>query len=222
MQIDTSNILFICGGAFAGLEKLINRRMDASSIGFGAQMKKDADDHKVQGKYFDSAIPKDLVQYGMIPKFIGRFPVIVSTKGLDEQNLIDILTTPRNSLLKQYKYLFAMNDVDFHISQCGMLEIAKTAFLRGTGARGLRSITENALMETMFVVPSNPKIHSVYLDAAAVRGDRKPLILKDPDMTVQKFEELMKDRDGNIDGIDGVECVAIDKDFTDDDFGEAA
>ena len=196
--------------------------MDSASIGFGAQMKKDTENYKVQGKYFDSAIPKDLVHYGMIPEFIGRFPVIVSTKGLDEQNLIDILTTPKNSLLKQYKYLFAMNDVDFHISQCGMMEIAKTAFGRGTGARGLRAITENVLMETMFVVPSIPDVHSVYMDAAAVRGDRKPLLLKDPAMTVGKFEELIKDRDGNIDGIDGVECVSIDKDFTDDDCGEAA
>jgi len=222
LQIDTSNILFICGGAFSGLEKIINRRMDSASIGFGAQMKKDTENHKVQGKYFDSAIPKDLVHYGMIPEFIGRFPVIVSTKGLDEQNLIDILTTPKNSLLKQYKYLFAMNDVDFHISQCGMMEIAKTAFGRGTGARGLRAITENVLMETMFVVPSIPDVHAVYMDAAAVRGDRKPLLLKDPTMSVEKFEELMKEKDGNIDGMDGVECVSIDMDFTADDFGEAA
>jgi ATP-dependent Clp protease ATP-binding subunit ClpX len=107
LQIDTSNILFICGGAYAGLERIINRRMDTASIGFGAQMKKELDDYKVQGKYFDNAIPKDLVEYGMIPEFIGRFPVIVSTKGLDVTNLVDILTKPKNSLMKQYKYLFA-------------------------------------------------------------------------------------------------------------------
>mmetsp|Transcript_7445 Transcript_7445/g.11338 ORF Transcript_7445/g.11338 Transcript_7445/m.11338 type:complete len:463 (+) Transcript_7445:1040-2428(+) len=191
LQIDTSNILFICGGAFAGLERIINRRMDAASIGFGAQMKKELEDHKIQGKYFDNAIPKDLVEYGMIPEFVGRFPVIVSTKGLDVDNLVDILTVPRNSLFKQYKYLFAMNNVDFHVTKCGLQEIAKTAFLRGTGARGLRSITENVLMETMFVVPSIPDVHTVYLDAAAVRGDRKPIILKDPDMTVEKYEALV-------------------------------
>lgn len=222
LQIDTSNILFICSGAFAGLEKIINRRMDAASIGFGAQMKKDTDDHKVQGKYFDSAIPKDLVHYGMIPEFVGRFPVIVSTKGLDEDNLIDILTKPKNSLLKQYKYLFAMNDVDFHISDCGLREIAKTAFGRGTGARGLRAITENVLMETMFVVPSIPEVHTVYIDAAAICGDRKPILLKDPAMTGDKFNEIMNRTQGNFDGIEGVECVTIDKEFVMDDCDEAA
>lgn len=222
LQIDTSNILFICSGAFAGLEKIINQRMDSASIGFGAQMKKDTDDYKVQGKYFDNAIPKDLVHYGMIPEFVGRFPVIVSTKGLDEENLIDIITTPKNSLLKQYKYLFAMNDVDFHISDCGLKEIAKTAFGRGTGARGLRAITENVLMETMFVVPSIPEVHTVYIDATAIRGDRKPILLKDPDLTAEKFSEMMKESGGNIDGIAGVECVFIDEEFISDDFDEAA
>jgi len=192
LQIDTTNILFICGGAFAGLERIINRRMDAASIGFGAQMKKELEDQEVLGKYFDNAIPKDLVEYGMIPEFVGRFPVIVSTKGLDVANLIDILTVPKNSLVKQYKYLFAMNNVDFHVTQCGLEEIAKTAFSRATGARGLRSITENVLMETMFVVPSIPDVHTIYVDAAAVRGDRKPIMLKDPDMTVDKYETLMK------------------------------
>jgi len=222
LQIDTSNILFICSGAFSGLEKIINRRMDSASIGFGAQMKKDTDDHNVQGKYFDNAIPKDLVHYGMIPEFIGRFPVIVSTKGLDEENLVDILTTPKNSLYKQYKYLFAMNNVDFHISKCGLLEIAKTAFGRGTGARGLRAITENALMETMFVVPSIPDVHTVYIDAASIRGDRKPILLKNPNLTVAKFEEMMKDSNGVLDDIEGVEVVSIDKEFAFDDFDEAA
>lgn len=222
LQIDTSNILFICGGAFAGLERIINKRVDHASIGFGAQMKKDTDNHKVQGKYFDSAIPKDLVQYGMIPEFVGRFPVIVSTQGLDEEDLIDILTEPKNSLLKQYKYLFAMNDVDFHISKCGLLEIAKTAFGRGTGARGLRAITENTLMETMFVVPSIPDVHTVYLDAAAVRGDRKPILLSDPDMTIEKFEEQLKETGGRLEDVDGADFVQIDKDVSSEEFGEAA
>jgi ATP-dependent Clp protease ATP-binding subunit ClpX len=222
LQIDTSNILFIIGGAFSGLEKIINRRMDSASIGFGAQMKKDTDDHKVQGKYFDSAIPKDLIQYGMIPEFIGRFPVIVSTKGLDEDNLIDILTTPKNSLYKQYKYLFAMNDVDFHISDCGLREIARTAFGRGSGARGLRAITENVLMETMFVVPSIPDVHTVYMDAAAISGVRKPILLKNPNLTIAKFEQMMKESNGVFEGIDGAETVSIDKEFSFDDLDEAA
>lgn len=174
--------------------------MDTASIGFGAQMKKELDDHKVQGKYFDNAIPKDLVEYGMIPEFVGRFPVIVSTKGLDVENLIDILTVPKNSLMKQYKYLFAMNNVVFHVTQCGLDEIAKTAFSRGTGARGLRSITENVLMETMFVVPSLPDVHTVYMDAAAVRGEQKPILLKDPEMTIEKYESLVNQGESEVDG----------------------
>ena len=222
MQIDTTNILFICGGAFAGLEKIINRRMDSASIGFGAKMKKDTDDFKVQGRYFDSAIPKDLVQYGMIPEFIGRFPVIVSTKGLDEENLIDILTTPKNSLLKQYKYLFAMNDVEFHISKCGLREVAKTAFGRGTGARGLRAITENALMETMFVVPSIADVHTVYVDAAAIRGERKPILLRCSSLTIDKFETLLSEHNGDINKIDGAECVDINHHMNTYDIDEAA
>jgi ATP-dependent Clp protease ATP-binding subunit ClpX len=185
-------------------------------------MKKDTDNHKVQGKYFDSAIPKDLVQYGIIPEFVGRFPVIVSTRGLNEKDLIDILTQPKNSLLKQYKYLFAMNDVDFHISECGLGEIAKTAFGRGTGARGLRAITENTLMETMFVVPSIPDVHTVYLDAAAVRGERKPILLRDKNLTIASFEELMKQNDGQLDKVEGADLVAIEKDLAFDDFDEAA
>jgi ATP-dependent Clp protease ATP-binding subunit ClpX len=207
LQIDTSNILFICGGAFAGLERIINRRMDTASIGFGAQMKKELEDHKVQGKYFDAAIPKDLVEYGMIPEYVGRFPVIVSTKGLDVSNLVDILTVPKNSLMKQYKFLFAMNDVNFHVSECGLEEIAKTAFSRGTGARGLRSITENVLMETMFVVPSLPDVHTVYMDAAAIRGERKPILIKDPNMTVEDYEKLVKE--GKVD-VAGTMPVHID------------
>lgn len=182
------------------MEKIINRRMDSASIGFGAQMKKELEDHKVQGKYFDNAIPKDLVEYGMIPEYVGRFPVIVSTKGLDVSNLVDILTTPKNSLMKQYTLLFAMNDVNLHVTECGLEEVAKTAFARGTGARGLRSITENVLMETQFVVPSLPDVHTVYMDAAVIRGERKPILLMDPKLTVEKYEKLVKSGKTDVDG----------------------
>ncbi len=215
IQIDTTNILFISGGAFAGLEQIINKRMDAASIGFGAKMKKNIEDFKVQGKYFDSAIPKDLTQFGMIPEYVGRFPVIVSTRGLDEKSLVDILTVPKNSLIKQYTFQFAMNGIRFHATECGLKEIATMAFSRGSGARGLRSITENILMETMFVVPSIENVHTVYLDAAAVRGERKPILLKDPEMTAAKFEELMKEgktwEDLESD-LEGVELVELDSD----------
>jgi ATP-dependent Clp protease ATP-binding subunit ClpX len=190
--------------------------MDAASIGFGAQMKQRVDDPKVQGRYFDNAIPKDLVEYGMIPEFVGRFPVIVSTKGLDIEDLVDILTVPKNSIMKQYRRLFAMDDVNFHVTKDGLEEIAKTAFTRGTGARGLRSITDNAIMETMFVVPSLPDVHTVYLDAEAVRGERKPVLLKHPEMTVEKYEELTK---GGANAVDGRMAAFVEDD---DDLEQAA
>jgi ATP-dependent Clp protease ATP-binding subunit ClpX len=207
LQIDTTNILFICGGAFSGLERIINRRMDAASIGFGAQMKKSVDDPKVQGRYFENAIPKDLVEYGLIPEFVGRFPVIVSTKGLDIENLVDILTEPKNSIMKQYKRLFAMDDVHFHVTKEGLEQIAVTAFGRNTGARGLRSITDTVLMETQYVVPSHPDVHTVYLDAPAIRGECKPILIKDPEMTVEKYEALRKE--GRLD-VAGTVPVRID------------
>jgi ATP-dependent Clp protease ATP-binding subunit ClpX len=209
LQIDTTNILFICGGAFSGLERIVNHRTNAASIGFGAEMKKEIDDPDIQGQCFDSVIPKDLVEFGMIPEFVGRFPVIVSTKGLDLENLVDILTVPRNSIIKQYKRLFAIDDVKFHVTECGLREIAKTAFKRGTGARGLRSITDKVLMETQYVVPSMPDVHTVYVDAAAVRGERKPILLKDPSMTVEKYESLVQG--GSVE-VDGVVPVFIDDD----------
>jgi len=219
IQIDTTNILFISGGAFSGLEQIINKRMDAASIGFGAKMKKNIEDFKVQGKYFDNAIPKDLTHFGMIPEYVGRFPVIVSTKGLDEDSLVDILTVPRNSLIKQYTFQFAMNNIRFHATECALKEIAKMAFSRGSGARGLRSITENILMETMFVVPSIEDVHTVYLDAAAVRGERKPILLKHPDMTAEKFEELLK-AGQTWEELEGAELVQFED--GEDSFPEAA
>ena len=146
----------------------------------------------------------------MIPEFVGRFPVIVSTQGLAIENLVDILTVPKNSIMKQYRRLFAMDDVDFHVTADGLEEIAKTAFSRGTGARGLRSITDSVLMETQFVVPSTPDVHTVFLDSAAVRGERPPVLLKDPAMTPQKFEELMKTNEVCV--LDGAVVVNIDED----------
>lgn len=208
LQIDTTNILFICGGAFAGLERIVNHRTNAASIGFGAEMKREIEDPEIQGQCFDDVIPKDLVEFGMIPEFVGRFPVIVATKGLDLDNLVDILTVPRNSIIKQYRRLFAIDDVKFHITDCGLKEIAKTAFKRGTGARGLRSITDQVLMETQYVVPSLSDVHTIYLDAAAVRGEAKPILLKKPEMTVDKYESMKNDRNE----LDGVMSVHIDDD----------
>jgi len=214
LQIDTTNILFICGGAFSGLERIINRRIDAASIGFGAKMKKAVDDPHVQGSYFDHVIPKDLVDYGMIPEFVGRFPVIVSTKGLTIDDLCAILTQPRNSIIKQCRFGFAFDDVTFHVTQDGLEEIAKIAFSHGTGARGLRSILDAVLMETQFVIPSLSDVHTVYVDAAAVRGERKPILLKDPAMTVDKYEALMKTNGDVHAAVDGAVTVNIEEDDT--------
>lgn len=175
-------------------------------------MKKELSDQNVQGKYFDASEPNDLVRYGLIPEFIGRFPVIVSTKGLDEDQLVNVLTVPKNALIKQYKYLFALSDVDFHISDCGLRELARIAYKRGTGARGLRSITEKLLLETMFVVPSHPSAHTVYVDGEAVLGERKPILLKH-DMTVEKFEALKNESYFGLNEVDGVEFVRIDDEF---------
>jgi ATP-dependent Clp protease ATP-binding subunit ClpX len=113
---------------------------------------------------------------------------------------VDILTVPRNSIIKQYKRLFAMDDVSFHVTEDALQEIAKTAFSRGTGARGLRSITDNVLMETQYVVPSVPDVHTVYVDAPAVRGERKPILLKDPSMTVAKYEQMLQHGETTVDG----------------------
>jgi ATP-dependent Clp protease ATP-binding subunit ClpX len=184
--------------------------MDAASIGFGAQMKKNIDDAQVQGRYFDNATPKDLVEYGMIPEFVGRFPVIVSTKGLTIEDLVNILTQPKNSIMKQYRRLFAMDDVDFHVTKEGLQEIARLAFARGTGARGLRSITDSILMETQYVVPSLPDVHTVYVDDKAVRGESKPILLKDKSMTVDKYQSLLEQK--GEEKIDGVESVRLDDD----------
>eukprot|EP00934_Nitzschia_sp_Nitz4_P005168 Nitzschia sp. Nitz4//scaffold9_size221794//94942//97310//NITZ4_001347-RA/size221794-processed-gene-0.326-mRNA-1//-1//CDS//3329561004//5158//frame0 len=217
LQIDTTNILFICGGAYAGLERIVNQRTNAASIGFGAEMRKEVEKQEVMDQCFDSVTPKDLVDFGMIPEFVGRFPVIVSTKGLDLDNLVDILTVPRNSIVKQYKHMFAIDDVKFHVTECGLREIAKTAHQRGTGARGLRSITDQVLMETQYVVPSMEDVHTVYVDAPAVRGERQPILLRDPLITVERYETLMKEGMVHIDG-----ACPVNIDEEDEPLGEEA
>ena len=191
------------------MERIINRRMDSASIGFGAQLTKGYDiandNPKIMDHYFANTIPKDLVEYGMIPEFIGRFPIIVSTNGLNIQHLMNILTEPKNSIMKQYQRLFDMEDVKFHITQQALEEIANTAFVRGTGARGLRSIVDKVLMETQFVLPSlHPPIHTVYVDEYAVRGATSERTttttsssFQQQEQQQQHQEEEEKAKDGN-------------------------
>ena len=176
VQIDTTNILFICGGAFDGLEKIIKERTEKNSIGFGAEV-----EGKSNTKEFGDIVKKvqseDLIRFGLIPEFIGRLPVITTLEQLDEEALITILTQPKNSLTKQFSKLFEMEEVELDIREDALSEIAKKAIERKTGARGLRSILESILMETMYKVPSEESLNKVVLDAAVVRGESEPLLV---------------------------------------------
>ena len=176
LQVDTSNILFICGGAFAGLDKVIRDRSEKSGIGFSAEVRsKDAD--KLPGDTFKNVEPEDLVKFGLIPEFVGRLPMIATLDELDLDALMRILKEPRNSLIKQYAKLFEMEDVEILFRDDALHAIAKKAKERKTGARGLRSIMESVLLETMFRIPSMNNVSKVVIDAAVINGDSEPLLV---------------------------------------------
>jgi ATP-dependent Clp protease ATP-binding subunit ClpX len=176
LQVDTSNILFICGGAFAGLDKVIRDRSEKSGIGFSAEVRsKDAD--KLPGDTFKNVEPEDLVKFGLIPEFVGRLPMIATLDELDLDALMRILKEPRNSLVKQYAKLFEMEDVEIQFRDDALQAIAKKAKERKTGARGLRSIMESVLLETMFRIPSMSNVSKVVIDAAVINGDSEPLLV---------------------------------------------
>ena len=176
LQVDTSNILFICGGAFSGLENIIRHRCEETGIGFGAKVASiNASDQS--DKLIKQVRPEDLIQYGLIPEFVGRLPVTTTLKQLDEESLIKILTQPKNALTKQFTRLFEMEEVELDIREDALSEIAKKAMERKTGARGLRSILEDLLLDTMYKVPSEESLRKVVLDAAVVRGDSEPLMV---------------------------------------------
>ncbi len=176
IPIDTSEILFICGGAFVGLDKIIERRLDTKSIGFGAELKKQGKERRV-GEIFSEVMPEDFVKYGLIPELIGRIPVVVSLDGLDEEALIRILKEPKNSLLRQYTKLFEMDGVKFRIEEDALREIAKMAVERKTGARGLRAIIEKIVMDPMYKVPSDESIVECVITKECVLGHADPLLL---------------------------------------------
>ena len=186
LQVDTSNILFICGGAFSGLEEIIKARSEERGMGFEASVKK-----KTQG--FDSKViknsqPEDLIKYGLIPEFVGRLPVMATLDELDEDALVTILTEPKNSLTKQFKKLFEMEEVELDIRDDALLEIAKLAIEMKTGARGLRSILEKSLLDTMYEVPSVENLEKVVLDASCINGDSKPLLVYETDLDSKKLQ----------------------------------
>ncbi|MCM1529626.1 MAG: ATP-dependent Clp protease ATP-binding subunit ClpX [Alistipes sp.] len=174
LQIDTRNILFICGGAFDGLERLIQNRIGKSPIGFGGEVKAVREE---KNNIFKQVIPKDLVKFGMVPEFVGRLPVISVLEELDEESLMRILTEPKNALMKQYKKLFRYDGVELEIDDDALMEIAKKAIKQKTGARGLRSILEGILMRSMYVVPSDPSITQVVITRECVTGDSQPVLL---------------------------------------------
>ena len=175
LQVDTTNILFICGGAFAGLDKIISQRDKGTSIGFGADVKNTQD--KKTGEWMKSLEPEDLLRYGLIPEFIGRLPMIATLDDLDEKSLIKILQEPKNSLTKQYQELFKLDGAKLSFKENALKEIALKAIRKKTGARGLRSILENILLKTMYDLPSQENIKEVIVDAASVKGQSQPIIV---------------------------------------------
>ncbi len=175
LQVDTTNILFICGGAFAGLDKIISQRDKGTSIGFGADVKNTQD--KKTGEWMKGLEPEDLLRYGLIPEFIGRLPMIATLDDLDEKSLIKILQEPKNSLTKQYQELFKLDGAKLSFKESALKEIALKAMRKKTGARGLRSILENILLKTMYDLPSQENIKEVIVDAASVKGQSQPIIV---------------------------------------------
>ena len=183
LQVDTTNILFIVGGAFSGLEKIISSRGKDTSIGFGADVRS-ADDRRT-GDILSNVEPEDLLKFGLIPEFVGRLPVIATLGDLDEDSLVEILTTPKNALVKQYKRLFDMENVDLTFSEDALNSVAKKAILRKTGARGLRSILEDILLDTMYDLPELNGVGEVVVNAEVVEGNASPLHIY-----VDKSEDL--------------------------------
>ncbi len=175
LQIDTTNILFICGGAFDGLEKVIQNRSEQSGIGFGATVRSKSD--KKVSEVFREVLPEDIIKFGLIPELVGRLPVVATLGELSDDALVRILTEPKNALVKQYQKLFAMDDVDLEIRPSALAAIARKALVRKTGARGLRSIMEQALIDTMFELPTLEGVAKVVLDEHTIDDGAKPLLV---------------------------------------------
>lgn len=176
IQVDTTNILFICGGAFSGLERVIRNRTEKSGIGFGAEVKS-KDNRKDLGEIFRMVEPEDLIKYGLIPEFVGRLPVIATLQELDEKALMQILTEPKNALTKQFQKLFRMEGVELEFRDEALQAIARAALKRKTGARGLRSIIEHCLLDIMYELPSMNEVVKVVVDDKVVTGEGKPILI---------------------------------------------
>jgi ATP-dependent Clp protease ATP-binding subunit ClpX len=182
LQVDTSNILFICGGAFAGLDKIILNRSSKAGIGFVAEVKSSEDEQSV-GELLVDVEPEDLIRYGLIPEFVGRLPVVATLEELDEDALVTILLEPKNALTKQYRKLFDMEGVELEFRDDALRAVAQKAMDRKTGARGLRTILENVLLDTMYDLPSSTSAKKVVVDEAVVTGETKPYVIYESDET---------------------------------------
>lgn len=183
IQIDTKNILFICGGAFDGLEKAIKKRTDSSSLGFGAELKSSKKD---ETNVFRKVIPQDLVKYGIVPELVGRLPIITVLDELDENALVRILKEPKNALVKQYQRLFELDNIELEITDGALVEIAKKALQQKTGARGLRAIVEGILMDVMFEVPSETDVSKIIVTEDTVLNNTAPIVEKGRKTAVKK------------------------------------
>jgi ATP-dependent Clp protease ATP-binding subunit ClpX len=191
VQVDTTNILFIVGGAFDGLEKVIRNRTERSGIGFSAKV--DSKTEQSTGRTFLEVEPEDLVKFGLIPELVGRLPVIATLQELDEDTLIQILTEPKNALVKQFQKLFAMEGAELEIRPAALRAIARKAVKRKTGARGLRSILESALLDTMYELPTQGNIKRVVLDEATIEGQGKPLLVYGEESEQPTIERNLRD-----------------------------
>ncbi len=187
LQVDTTNILFICGGAFAGLDKIISQRNKGTSIGFGAEVK--TTEEKKIGEWMKNLEPEDLLKYGLIPEFIGRLPIIATLEDLDESSLVKILLEPKNSLIKQYQELFKLEGAKLTFKQSAVKEIANQAINKKTGARGLRSILENILLKTMFELPSSKNVEEIVVDQSAAKGSTQPITIYSKENNKNKAEK---------------------------------
>jgi ATP-dependent Clp protease ATP-binding subunit ClpX len=176
VQVDTTNILFVCGGAFDGLEKVIRNRSEKSGIGFGAQVRSMKDAKEI-GEVLRDVEPEDLIKYGLIPEFVGRLPVVATLEELDETALIEILIEPKNALIKQFQRLFAMEGVELEVRPQALTAIAKKALKRKTGARGLRSIIESTLLDIMYELPGMENVSKVVVDESTITGESKPILI---------------------------------------------
>lgn len=185
LQVDTSRILFICGGAFAGLDHIIRDRSEKGGIGFGAEVK-GKNQRKNIGEALKEVEPQDLIKFGLIPEFVGRLPVIATLEELDESSLVQILSQPKNALTKQYQSLFSMEDVELEFRDDALLAVAQKAMARKTGARGLRSIVEDVLLDTMYRLPSMEGVTKVVIDGTVIEGDAEPLLIYEQQQEEQK------------------------------------